>query len=262
MQFFVADYLADTMHLSTEEHGAYLLLIFNYWQTGKPLPNDDRRLSIIARLNNERWADVKQTLIEFFVVSNGVLKHPRIEADLKFIEEKQQKAVAAGKASALARAERKKNKDNARSTDVTTDVAETLQPNGNHIDSESDSESLTTSPPLAAGFDAFWKAYPTKKNKKKALEIWKRKKLHTQSAKLIADILNRKEKDRAWNEGFIPHPTTYLNGERWEDEIEPIKGGNGSDRKCFKCMSYIGCNESRDGQPPKDKKCFYPSNVQ
>ena len=46
MQLYIADYLADTMHLSAEEHGAYLLLMFNYWQTGKPIPKN--RLAKIA----------------------------------------------------------------------------------------------------------------------------------------------------------------------------------------------------------------------
>lgn len=150
MQFFVADYLADTMHLSTEEHGAYLLLIFNYWQTGKPLPNNDKRLSIIARLENERWTDVKQTLIEFFVVSDEKLTHPRIEADLQFVEDKQNKAILAGKASAVARAAKKRVKENTR----LTNVDDSLQPKGNHKESESQeehSERLNDLKKLASG---------------------------------------------------------------------------------------------------------------
>lgn len=34
MAFYVADYLADTLHLSATEHGAYLLLISHYWVHG------------------------------------------------------------------------------------------------------------------------------------------------------------------------------------------------------------------------------------
>ena len=147
MQLYVADYLADTMHLSAEEHGAYLLLIFNYWQTGKSLPDNDKRLANVARLSNERWTDVKQTLIEYFVLVDGKLIHPRIEADLEYINIKQKKASDAGKASAVARRQKKDAKMKAKSTDVPTDVPtdaiDTCKHVGNHSDSDSDSDSDT-----------------------------------------------------------------------------------------------------------------------
>lgn len=85
MQFYVADYLADTVHLTAEEHGAYLLLIFNYWQTGKPLRAD--RLHRITGISEERWPKIAETLVEFFEVSGKTWVHHRIEEDLKRISE-------------------------------------------------------------------------------------------------------------------------------------------------------------------------------
>lgn len=102
MQLYVADYLADTPHLTTEEHGAYLLLLFSYWQTGKPLRVD--RLSSAARLSNERWTDVQRTLKEFFKEVDGVWIHLRVEKDLEKVATKSGKNSEAGKASAAARA--------------------------------------------------------------------------------------------------------------------------------------------------------------
>jgi hypothetical protein len=73
---------------------------------------------------------------------------------------------------------------------------------------------------VTANFELFWSAYPKKRKKKSALEIWRRKK--PDAPTLIADIENRLANDGQWLEGFIPDPTTYLNGERWEDELQPV----------------------------------------
>lgn len=138
MQLYVADYLADTAHLTTEEHGAYLLLLFSYWQTGKPLRAD--RLASISRLTSERWTDVERTLKEFFHVSKTEWTHFRVEADLEKVASKQKQNSDAGKASAKARALAKQQLEDEASTDVQTGVDDPLQRNVNHTDTDTDTE--------------------------------------------------------------------------------------------------------------------------
>lgn len=119
MPFFPADYLADTQHLSTTEHGAYLLLIFAYWMRGEPLPLDDKRLARITRLPDGEWMEMRETIFEFFRVDGDVLVHPRIAEDLEKVATKVEKARSAGRASVQAAAQRRSS---VRSTDVTADV--------------------------------------------------------------------------------------------------------------------------------------------
>lgn len=111
MPLYVADYLADTAHLSALENGAYLMLIMNYWQRGNPLPSGDAQLARIARLTPEEWQAVRPALAEFFTEENGQWIHGRIEVELAKVKDKSTKASNAGKASA-------KRKVNKRSTDV------------------------------------------------------------------------------------------------------------------------------------------------
>jgi len=72
-------------------------------------------------------------------------------------------------------------------------------------------------------FDSFWKIYPVKKGKEKASQKWEKISIETQE-EIITHVSKRKEKDSQWLKGFIPHPTTFLNGKLWEDEYQETVG--------------------------------------
>lgn len=82
MPLYVADYLSSTTRLTTEQHGAYLLLIIDYWKNGR-LPDDDSILASITRLTGDAWAKHRGVLEGFFEVSNGEWIHSRIEKEIE-----------------------------------------------------------------------------------------------------------------------------------------------------------------------------------
>lgn len=70
-------------------------------------------------------------------------------------------------------------------------------------------------------FDRWWSIYPKKVGKKPAQTAWKR--IKPDADVLIADIQERLARDDQWKRGFVPNPTTYLNQERWTDELQQPK---------------------------------------
>jgi uncharacterized protein YdaU (DUF1376 family) len=132
MPLYVADYLADAAHLTTLQHGAYLLLIMNYWQRGAPLPNDDAKLARIAGMDLRSWKRNKADLLTFFSFVDGALRHSRIDAELTKVEAKSLKCKKAGQASAQQRL-------NGRSTDA--------EHTFNHTDTDTDKEEKKVTPP-------------------------------------------------------------------------------------------------------------------
>ena len=221
MQFYVADYLADTTHLTAEEHGAYMLLLFSYWQTGKPLRID--RLATVARIPNDRWPSVAETLSEFFHITETHWIQFRVESDLESVNSKVVTASNAGKASAKAKALKKQQELNDRSTSVD----DPLQRNGNHIDTDTYTDKNRTTPLPPEGedlFPKFWALYPRKQDKAKAQKAWTKLKVTDDLFSLIAKGLAAQVVSADWiKDGgkYIPMPTTWLNGKRWEDEVKP-----------------------------------------
>ena len=73
------------------------------------------------------------------------------------------------------------------------------------------------------GFDAFWKAYPRHTSKSTALKAWNKIRPNNELlAKMLKAINDQKTSDQWIKDGgqFIPHPATWLNQKRWEDEIQ------------------------------------------
>jgi len=83
MPFYVADYLGDTMHLSTTQHGAYLLLLLACWKAGGDLPDDDAQLSAITRMSLLDWRKSAPVLRRFFDSADGLLSHGRVKHELQ-----------------------------------------------------------------------------------------------------------------------------------------------------------------------------------
>ena len=72
----------------------------------------------------------------------------------------------------------------------------------------------------AGAFDSFWSAYPRKEGKQKAKEAFG--KVEVPLEELLA-ALDQQKKSPQWtrdNGQYIPHPATWLNGKRWEDECD------------------------------------------
>lgn len=132
MPLYVSDYLSDTSHLSTEEHGAYLLLLMHAWVNGGELPIDDNRLRRIARMDEKPWKASRDEIKSFFYEHDGVLRHARVDRELQRAQQHVNQRSAAGKASAAKRkAERDTQRNgNDRSTSVATGDERDTQRNG------------------------------------------------------------------------------------------------------------------------------------
>lgn len=97
---------------------------------------------------------------------------------------------------------RKKNKDVAECRNESPDVADVAHTN-------TDTNTINNS-----SFEQFWNAYPRKENKRRAETAFKNL---TKKDQNLA-IKDSRERYKHTDKKFIPHATTYINGERWNDE--------------------------------------------
>jgi len=87
-------------------------------------------------------------------------------------------------------------------------------------------------------FNSFWMLYPKKTAKQQALKAWLKIKPDNELFHQILSALELQKQSVQWQKDggqFIPYPATWLNGERWKDEINELplsenKGSNKTER--------------------------------
>lgn len=74
------------------------------------------------------------------------------------------------------------------------------------------------------GFDDFWKVYPRRAGKGQARPAWKRAAAKATPEEIIAGAARYRD-DPNRDASFTKHPSTWLNGECWNDPPLPPRGG-------------------------------------
>lgn len=104
MQLYVSDFVGDTLQLSTEQIGAYMLMLMAMWNAGGTLPDDDVKLSRVVRMSLKKWRAISADLLTFFERANGEISHKRLTKELRKSLVKSEARAAAGALGGAAKA--------------------------------------------------------------------------------------------------------------------------------------------------------------
>jgi uncharacterized protein YdaU (DUF1376 family) len=212
MPMYWADYVADTRHLSRDEHGGYMLLIAHYWHTGS-LPDDDDRLARITLCQSQcEWQRLKSVLQPFF---DDGWRHKRIDAELSKASEAYKKRQLASEKGHAARYGKAANGSANAMPKAVPMACQSQSQSQSELDTIVSNRKTREARSLAAqaAFDAFWRRWPNKVGKPAAEKAFEKVSGEVEAILLGVDRYMRdKPPDRPWL-----NPSTFINQRRWED---------------------------------------------
>lgn len=226
-QFNIGDYRRDTTHLSPLEHGIYRILLDSYYDNEGPLPADDAKLMRTHCIRTAEEVQAYKNIInDFFYQDGEVYRQDGADKVLASILEKSDKARAA----AERRWQRERDKNSKRNASAMRTHSE-RNANGMLPITHNPIPNTPPNPPEGEpeGFAEFWKAYPRKTGKGNARKAWKKIRPSQTLQKKIMAAVDQQRRSQQWTRDdgkYIPHPTTWLNQERWDDEPDGIEHKN------------------------------------
>ena len=240
---YTSDFIGATLDLSYLEKVSYGWMLDVYYERRAPLPLDSTRLfRLLGCESDEQKQAVKTVLNLFFVKKEDGWYNEKAEDVIKKQAQRSDLATYAIKTRWARFADKKANEINeTNDTDVlrtnyerNTDVI--LSRTRTRTRTKSSSNTNTKSKPntlaqksdferprkLENGFfEQFWQSYPLKVGKLAAQKKFAKLTMSSELLEIIISQLNQAKSNPQWQKDdgqFIPHPATWLNQRRWEDE--------------------------------------------
>ena len=210
MPMYWGDYFSKTRHLTCEQHGAYLQLLGTMWLSGGSLKNTPQNLAKLTGSTPSRWAKISPAIMAFFVVEGDIITHERLMFELKKAQEKSIKRAVLGASGGRAKSLKTKEVAVAIASDL-LDTRARLQPQP-EPDIRKESTFL-----IVSEFESFWSAYPLKVAKVAGRKAYLAAVKNTPHEIIMEGVSRLTAEVR--DPRFIPHASTWLNGQRWQDQI-------------------------------------------
>jgi hypothetical protein len=209
--WYTSDFLTGTILFTDEQVGQYSRLLCHQHQLGH-LP-EQHMLNICKTHDSPVWK-------KFTKDENGFWYQHRMEIEIK----KRASYCESRRSNKMKEYEKPKHMSKHMSGHMEDEDEDGNRiKDGSEKSPEKEGNAKGRENQYPADFLSFWKEYPKKVGKGEAVKVWKREKPVLEK---IIQALNWQKKDAQWiSEGgkYIPHPATYLNQRRWEDETgEPV----------------------------------------
>ena len=212
-KLYIGDYQRDTAHLSVTEHGAYLLMLQHYYATEKPLPTGKSLHRMLRAQDKSEREAIDMVTAQFWKLTPEGLVNVRGTNEI-------------GKADHQREVNRSVGKLGGRPKRIETESVSESEPINNPPQTpDTRHQTNTPKPPNPGesaspdGFAEFWSRYPRKTAKPTAIKAFRAVKPNGHLPDILADIDRRMQGEwRGKEQQYIPHPATYLNQRRWEDE--------------------------------------------
>ena len=243
----IGDYDADTAHLSMLEDAAYARLIRLYYRREKPIPRDIHEACRLVRAaSKQEQAAVATVLNEFFSLEADGWRQKRCDEEILVVTSR----ISAARTNGTKGGRPRKPSNN---PTIILDNPAITQPffldNPDESSPTSNLQPPTTrreDPPypqkggvrnFPPGFDRFWEAYPRKTAKPAAMKAFVRVKVDDITLKSMLAAIDSQCRGEQWQRDsgkFVPHPATWLNNRRWEDQLTSVTSGHWEDDPRFK----------------------------